>query len=383
MKLAVIGRGTAGAQTIAHLQKHMGREEIEWHFDPNIPTQAVGEGSTRDLPNNLFYNLDFDYNDLDKIDGSVKTGVYKSGWGKNLPNFIHSFVPGDVSLHFNAKSLQNYVLDKLKDKVKIVEHNITADEIDADYIIDCSGVPKELDEFHIPKYITINSAHVTQCYWDAPRFTHTLAIARPYGWVFGIPLQNRCSIGYMYNKDFNTLEEVKEDVKNVFKEYNLNPSNETNSFTFKNYYRKQNFTNRVAYSGNASFFLEPLEATSVSCMDMIQRSVWDILNGVQTVESMNQKYIHRLESIERMIMLHYFSGSNWDTDFWKYAQSRGEQCMIDSKFNKEFVSFCNPKGDSFSRVENTNHELGTWPMSSYYQNINSLGIKEKLHAIQR
>ena len=57
----------------------------------------------------------------------------------------------------------------------------------------------------------------------------------------GIPLQNRCSIGYMYNNKINSLEEVKEDVKNIFEEFNLQPSETTNAFSFKNYYRNTNF----------------------------------------------------------------------------------------------------------------------------------------------
>jgi hypothetical protein len=92
-----------------------------------------------------------------------------------------------------------------------------------------------------------------------------------HGWVFGIPLQKRISIGYLYNDKISSLEEVKEDVKNTFKEYNLNPSKITNHIKFQSFYRKENFKNRIIYNGNASFFIEPLEATSTSMSTDINR----------------------------------------------------------------------------------------------------------------
>ena len=49
-----------------------------------------------------------------------------------------------------------------------------------------------------------------------------------------------------------SLFDLKEDVKNIFDEYNLIPSDKTNSIEFPNYYRKQNFTDRISFNGNSS-----------------------------------------------------------------------------------------------------------------------------------
>ena len=72
----------------------------------------------------------------------------------------------------------------------------------------------------------------------------------------------------MFNSDINSLDEVKEDVKDVFEQYNLVPSDKTNFLQFKNYSRKVNFQGRVSYNGNASFFFDPLEATSITNIDI-------------------------------------------------------------------------------------------------------------------
>jgi hypothetical protein len=378
-KLAIIGRGTAGSLAAAHFLRYTDWE-IDWYFDNDIKPQAVGEGANLVLPIVLRNYLNFEHHNLDKIDGSFKSSIYKEGWGKGKA-FHHTFPPPDVSYHFNANKLQDYILSQVKDNpcITIKEQNITHDEIDSDFILDCSGRPQNYEEFHLSKYIPVNSVHINQCYWDYPRFQYTLTIARPYGWVFGIPLQNRCSIGYLYNNNINTLEEVKEDVKEIFKQYNLIPSENTNNFSFKNYYRKQNYNGRVAYNGNASFFLEPLEATSIGMMHIINKYSFDIWDNIRKLEDINYSYITSLKEIEYMVMLHYFSGSIYDTSFWKYAKERGEKCILESLTQKKY------KLDvSFNEIVNNGvcHEIkknfGTWTIRSFHQNIIGLGIREKL-----
>jgi tryptophan halogenase len=381
-KIAIIGKGTAGAQSVIHFLRHMSDCEIEWHYDPNISPQAVGEGAVLPLSKNLFQNLNFNYLELDKIDGTLKTGIFKSSWGKNKPDFLHSFPPPYASVHFNAVALQNYIFEKVKDKVTVKEHNVNAADIDADYVMDCSGKPSSYEEFNIPSYIPVNSVHVTQCYWEYPRFQHTLTVARPYGWVFGVPLQNRCSIGYLYNKDINTLEEVKEDVKEIFAKYRLTPSEDTNTFSFGNYYRKQNYSDRIVYNGNASFFLEPLEATSVGVMDYIQRGAWDLWNGYQTVEQANSKYLNNIKEIESVIMLHYLAGSAFDTEFWRFATDRANRCLESTAKDNNFVrmyykSRFAPSGNLCPDDE----EYGLWSTNAFHQNIHGLGIAEQLDSV--
>ena len=126
------------------------------------------------------------------------------------------------------------------------------------------------------EYIPVNSVYVTQCFWPEPKFDYTLTVARPYGWVWGIPLQNRCSIG----------------------------------FSFKYYYRNVNFLEKLGYNGNASFFLEPLEATSISSMIMISKLCAGYVLGVNdSLDYINNVYTLKLKHVENMINLHYLAGS--------------------------------------------------------------------------
>jgi hypothetical protein len=374
-KIAVVGYGTAGAYALTHFYKWAPDCELELHFDSQIKPQPVGEGSTVHFPIALWQNIHFSYSDLEKIDGTFKCGIKKTGWADGK-EYIHEFGVPTVSYHFNAGILQKYLVERLKDRVKVFDHNVTHDSIDADYILDCSGKPKSYEDFHVADAIAVNSVHVTQCYWDYPRFQYTLTLARPYGWVFGIPLRNRCAIGYLYNNNFNTLEEVKEDVKNVFKEYNLEPSQDTNTFSFHNYYRKENYSKRVCYSGNASFFLEPMEATSIATMDTIQRQAYDVWFNNYSIDKQNANYIEFIKEVQNMISLHYYSGSMFDTEFWKASQEKGRNNIKEALKNPNFIKAIN---ESKRDLDDLNDfPYGTWNTYSMKQNLTNLNLYEKL-----
>lgn len=378
-KVAIIGRGTAGVLAVAHFWRWANDCEVELYYDTNIKPQPVGEGSTLVMPKALALDLGFTYEDLHNIDGTFKYGIKKSNWA-NGGTFVHQFVPPSVSYHFNAGKLQDYVVNILKDKIKVSDKNVTPDDIDADFVMDCSGKPQDYSEFNMSEYIPVNSVHVTQCYWDYPRFQYTLTIARPYGWVFGIPLQNRCSIGYLYNNTINTLEEVKADAEEIFKEYNLIPSEHTNTFSFKNYSRKANFTKRVAYNGNSSFFLEPIEATSIATMDAVNRRAFDVWFNKKPVAEANIEYRTLLAEVENVIMLHYYAGSIFKTPFWEYATNRGYRNIYKAFHNPAFTNMLNYSQQDIRDLyaSNSGFEYGTWSGASFQQNLICLGLYEKL-----
>jgi len=201
-KVSIVGRGTAGALGALHLNQYLDKSkfEIEWLFDNSIPPQSVGEGSLPGFVVNLFQTSGFTHSRLSELGGSVKTGIYKSGWGGG-DSFTHDFSGSAIGYHFQAGMLHQYGLNYLKDKVSINDTHVgNTDNVDADFVLDCSGRPKEYGDDFVMADMVVNTARIWQCPWDFPIFNHTLTIARPYGWVFGIPLSNRLSIGYIYNR---------------------------------------------------------------------------------------------------------------------------------------------------------------------------------------
>jgi len=380
-KISIIGSGTAGAIGAAHFSRWTDCE-IDWYYDSKIKTMPVGEGSLTNLPQMLFEAVDFSYDDLNAIDGTPKLGIHKSGWANDV-DFKEHFRPGTTAYHFNAVKLQEFLFKKLDGRVNLIDQNVGShDELDSDFIFDCKGFPKEFSEHHKSEFISVNAVYVTQCLWDVPKFNYTLTIAVPHGWVFGIPLNNRCAIGYLYNDQISTLDEIKEDVKNVFDRFGLNPSEKTLELKFNNYYRKQNFVGRAAYSGNTSFFLEPLEATSIGFMDQIQRmAMGHWFEGI-SADVVNDFYIQAIQEIENIIMLHYFAGSKYNTPFWEYAQDRGQKCMERAVKNPRFIEFYkNSKNYNFKNCLSTPLDkmmYGSWDQRIMNMNITQLDLVTKL-----
>lgn len=382
-KLAILGRGTAGCLSLAHFLRQT-NWDIDLYYDPNIPQQTVGEGSQLNLPHALYNNLGFQHTDLDLLDGSFKTGILKQGWGSEGTKFFHHFPPPSLAYHFNAVKLQEHILNlaRSSSRFKVIEEYKQHDDIDADFVLDCSGKPVSYENYVMADSIPVNSVHVTQCYWNYPKFQYTLTLARPYGWVFGIPLQNRCSIGYMYNNNINTLEEVKEDVKDIFRQYELTPSQDTNSFSFGNYYRKQNFQGRSIYSGNASFFLEPLEATSIYCMNQIQFMALSHWKGGISRDQANTEYSKLLNGVEDVIMLHYFE-SPYKTRFWEMAKQRSRN-RLEASLGKNGSNNLKAQVQGvFNPPANVDPARipfhGSWNHYSFSQNLENLGISKELY----
>ena len=376
-KLALVGRGTVGCLAAAHFLRHTDWY-IDWIYDPNVPAVSVGEGTTLLTPKSLYQNLGWYWSDMQELGFTPKTGIYKENWG-NVGNFTHPFPVGSTGIHFNAVAFQDKAFNQIsKDKrVSLIEKNISDYEnLDSDYVLVCSGSPNDLDSFVQHEEIPVNAAYVTQCYWPSARFTDTLTIARPYGWVFGIPLQNRCSIGYLYNKNFNSLEDIQEDLKEVFHNLSLEPSTTTNHIYFNNYSRKHNYTSKVAYDGNASFFLEPLEATSLVVAEHVYRYAYDVWANISSVDKANGWYNNYIKDVKAMISLHYMAGSVFDTPFWISAKDKSTK-YIKNLFDKDDYFAYNLLQSIDSKTQE-DMEMGAWNIWSYGYNVERLGIKDTL-----
>lgn len=380
-KLTIVGKGTVGSAAIAHFLRWT-NWEIDWVFDPTIETTSVGEGTTLALPLSLRTNLNFDSFDMDQVSSTPKLGIWKRNWG-NCDEYHHTFPAGLSGMHFNAVALQDYIFNKVSKnrRIRIVESNETNyAEMDSDFVMVCTGTPKVINEeiFKIHKNIPVNSCVVMQCPWDLPKFLYSITFAKKFGWVFGIPLKNRCSIGYLYNDKFSKPEELNEEFNEMFSEFDIKP-NTSRSISFNNYSRRTNFSNKVVYNGNASFFLEPLEATSTAFSDAITKLSYDFWLGKLSINQCNDYYRSEIEDIESMICMHYYSGSKFKTDFWKYAQKLGQEKIVKAvTSNTNFRNAVKTSISNPSDFFDQNFDAGSWSLRSYRQNIKFLGIENKL-----
>jgi|TARA_R110000803_G_scaffold68457_1_gene130379 hypothetical protein len=366
-RLSIIGRGTVGCLTALNFSNK--GYDIDWYHDPNTPALSVGEGTDLSIPKFLQKQMGFNHDDFIKLDGHYKLGIEKINWGKNP--FTHWFPPSNLSWHINANKLQNHIIDRIGDKVNIIEKKIEHKDIEnIRYIIDCSGKPSDINELTFTP-IPVNKAYVMQCPWERPRFDKTICIAKSYGWVFLIPLQNRCSVGYIFNNHFSTILDLSTDIEDILTEYNLEPNPElTRNMSFSNYYRKNNFQKNVSYNGNASSFLEPLEATSLGTSIRVIDKITNILESNDCLEMSNHLHELFLKETIDIIMLHYLIDPPIKNGFWEHANHKAN-----TWFSKRYKDY--PKIRLITKSSSLHY--GTWYEESFKQNIKGLNILDKLN----
>ena len=391
-RIGIVGRGTAGCLSLNHFYfNNPLNYEIIWYYDDSTLPQSVGEATLLDFPQNLFNYFSFFPHDFEVLDASYKHGIRKINWNGSK-DFIHSFPLGSSGLHYNGNKFQDFILNYFKNKISIKQTKVLdPNELDCDYVINCTGKPNEYQTHYTSTSTPVNSAYVVNCYWDKPRFNNSLHIARPYGWVFGIPLSNRISVGYMFNKEINSLEEIKEDIKEVFKDFSLNPSNETQTLSFNNYYKRENFTKKVAYNGTSSYFLEPMESTSLAFTDIINQLYWQHIYQNRSITDINNFYLKEINSIQRVLALHYFAGSIFKTKFWDNAYQKSLKFLDNNlqdpnflevyKLSKEIYKKTTPS--TFPKYHlnpsrKTPDTISTWGFHSYFQNFEGLGLYNKI-----
>ena len=191
----------------------------------------------------------------------------------------------------------------------------------ADFYIDCTGFAKLLisklgAKWHsFGKYLKMKAA-ITFPTPDTPEYNiWTLAQAMDSGWMFRIPVWGRHGNGYIYDSDFITKEQAKDEVEKYFgheveigKEFKFDPG-ALDRVWIKN----------CCAIGLSSIFVEPLEATSIGTS--IQQ-VFLLMHRLpnydeKTIDRFNKDMNGILMNIRDFIILHYL-GKRQDTEFWKH-----------------------------------------------------------------
>ena len=225
---------------------------------------------------------------------------------------------------------------------KIAKVNLDADDgaiqslslesgevIEGDLFIDCTGFKALLigealqvgydDWSH---WLPCNSAVAAQTELTGQPVPYTRSIARPFGWQWRIPLQDRAGNGLVYCSDYLSDEDAKNYLsQNV--EGKLR--NEPRVIKFTTGSRQQHWKKNCVAIGLSSGFLEPLESTSIH---LIQRAITRLVqlfpsDGVRQsqIDEFNQQCRDEVESIRDFIILHYHVTERDDSDFWRYCRA--------------------------------------------------------------
>jgi len=355
MKITIIGRGNAGsisAMHFGHFRKLLKQKvEIELIYDSKILPVPTGQGTTLDFSQQLFQTFCADIV-RNNFPFTIKTGTMYENFGKKHKEWLAPFPLGSYALHFEPTDFANFVCENLKINFQVKDENIeNLDSIDSDYIIDCRGKSKSLENYD--KLINpLNCALLANLPKKENDVLWTRAIAHKNGWCFYIPLPEKTSIGYLFNKDLCSVEDAENDFKKMFDLEKIN-----RVFPFEQYLAKEPIIDdRVFLNGNRLFFLEPLEATAMaSYIRASQYYFGYIFEGVSKEETIRglKDYVYK---VQNFILWHYANGSAYDTPFWDYAKNLWENNQ--DKSTTEYIEIA--KKMSSDDIERSIHMNDVW-----------------------
>ena len=415
-KIAVVGRGTAGALAAANITHILQDSDFELHhiYDSRIPVIGVGEGSWPSLVQQLHEFTKLPHETVQtRLNGTRKFGIEYEGWGRLKQDFTHYFMPKRVcyAYHLSAdllgdllhESIQARHIDanvtnitRVGDRAKVEFEELNSETYDL--VFDARGFPKEIDpkqHFNIP-FIPTNTAIIRRAppTIDVPRIgpvlqhTYTRAVARKHGWVFVIPLTAHTSYGYIYNRDISKTDEVESDFDELLEDDGVTDFEQRATIPFPNFLHREIYDGVIARIGNAGAFMEPLEATAIGFAQMeigmvlhmrLNRPAETIKRDAPVV---NRFLINYVLSNGMFVGWHYCQGSKYDSEFWRFARddawSQYRDCVDQRAFGdasiRNFDGMIELVNQPITPKTEWETRRGGFSLSSYAQMAQGLGV---------
>lgn len=181
------------------------------------------------------------------------------------------------------------------------------------------GVPFE-DWSH---WLPCNTALAVQSESSAPPRPYTQSIARPAGWQWRIPLQQRTGNGHVFCSDFMGEDEA---TKLLLANLEGAPITDPRAIHFTTGHRRDFWSHNCIALGLAAGFMEPLESTSIH---LVQSGLSRLLNllpnnlaDAATARALyNRMSCSEWERIRDFLVLHYVANERVGEPFWDHCRA--------------------------------------------------------------
>jgi hypothetical protein len=164
------------------------------------------------------------------------------------------------------------------------------------------------------KYLKMKSAITFQTPDEDEYNIWTLAKAMDFGWLFRIPVWGRYGNGYIFDSDYISADQAKQEVEilagreiDVGKQFNFDPG-----------CLDQVWIKNCCAVGLSGSFVEPLEASSIGTTIQQTFLLMHKLTNYdeKTISNYNDTFHNIMENIRDFIVLHYITDKD-NTEFWK------------------------------------------------------------------
>jgi hypothetical protein len=340
-KIAVIGTGSAGLLTAAHLCTWLDDSwEVCAVHDPRKPILGIGESTNGGVITVLERATNFSLaypEDLAALDATIKYGSRFKSWRAH--DWVNPLLSGNIAIHFNNRRLKDFVVERLTAlwprQFSVVEADVQeiqnyADHVtlrtdqgprDFDYVVDCTGTPTSFDGYTMSDCTLMDSCriHVDREYQYEPFTDH---VATRDGWMFGVPLAGYKTYGYLYSRAFTEAAAADAEMKRLLGATTLDAGAYAAHYDFRCYYANELVSGRVCKNGNRALFFEPLLANSMFLYVYAARLIYDYVAGGQEAAHCNGLFGKAVQEMEDVISYYYKGGSTFETDVWHALAER-------------------------------------------------------------
>ena len=377
-KVSIVGGGNAGCMTALYLSWYKSSHDIEVEliYNPEVMCERVGQATVLDPPKLLWAATGFTWY-KNPIHATFKSGILYENWGQVNDKVFHEFPAHSMAMHYCPWEMQKHILNS--GHFKVTEGDVDPKDVDADYVFDCRGKPKDFSDYDELVNPT-NAALLAKPKWNTTEVYWSRHVATPDGWTFIIPTNSQSpsydySVGYCYNSNITSREEAQNNFLELF-DVELQHHVE-----YKNYIAKNPIVDgRIFLNGNRLFFLEPLESSSVQAYIECARFFMDyIITKKESVEQAAHSAKEYIKELQNFVLWHYQCGSKYNTPFWDYAKKLS---FIDEKFDA-MVEYTRPL-TRFQSIPKSHggctsdaSQYGQWPAYSFKLWYDGMTKKEK------
>ena len=319
------------------------RTYFNYTFGPGLETRSDANQSK---PNGFYCDDDIEY--TDPFSAMMTHDRVFARSSNNLPvPHVH------IAYHFENEKFVGYLeaaaqvrgVRILDDTVAQVQQNETGIASlvlksgvteTADLYVDCSGFASVLlGQALAEPFISFQSSLFCQRAvvggWD--RHDPEDQVIKPYttcetmdaGWAWQIEHENRINRGYVYSPDFLGDEQAEREFR--AKNPKVGP---TRIIRFISGRYQRSWLKNVVAIGNASGFVEPLEATALGVIAKQSRMLAETLSASDRdprptqIDLYNRFNAQFWDSIRGFLAIHYKFNTRLDTPFWKHCREHTE-----------------------------------------------------------
>lgn len=263
------------------------------------------------------------------VDDSGRAGLLPRPFGYHIDNekfiaFLQRYA-SELGVKFVAADVTDVGRNESGDVHCL--HLADQGKIEADLFIDCSGFQSRLlSQVMRPRFVSYRDALFCDraAVVSLPRNEgsikpYTSATTMRHGWCWTIELRNRVTKGYVYSSEHCSQQEAEDELRIRFPQF----EGFAREIHFPSGRFEKFWCGNVIAVGNASGFVEPLEATSLHVIAehlirvcaALRDSDFQVSPIVREIE--NERYRNTWDAIRDFLAVHYRFNRRLSTPFWE------------------------------------------------------------------